>query len=878
MSRFTKLSLVLLACLLSVAPATAQTSATGTAQGDNPQIRQVVGKQPRSRATSRQSSQSSSIGVLSRLFGGGSSDDSSNTRSQPQPIRTASRPSGSSQPLPSPFMPTPSNSYNTSNTNADVRSQPAPIPYVAPGQPQPLLDPEDRQALLERQQAAKAAIPQADDYDSNGYDAVESLSVETYSAGSSSQGKSISVDDSFSQSSSSRRADRRTTFSSSTSTESDASDVGTSSTRTSTTVSRTPSVSRKPLPGSQSSSEESEESFVATEETSTTSTAGEVIEITTSKPAVPLEVSQTSPSDVTTSRTETHMQSQTRSQASGQTQQFEHDAQLALQPQDEFTARGTPAVSSNTRSSTSRAVIGGAAANRTYQVPSRSNNPTVADKPVAQEKPAAAPATKPTKAPEVEVEPRDHNGQMMMSEIPMIRVLTHGPEEIQINQVAEYSIIVENKGSIDAPGVMIRASLPGWTTVRSHQASAGDIEPEPHQGERRLIWQLNSLPAGKSETLALRIAAQRAETFDVGVEWTVLPQQTTAQVRVQEPRVKLVIEGPDEVVFGESRVYKVRVMNPGNGIANDVSFTLSPNSATPQNQRIGTIPPGKEAQFEIELTAQDRGGLEIHGLASGADELRDEAIKKIRVLNADLVATLTGPAVKYHNTLANYHLKINNAGTASCDGVVAVLRLPQGVVYKSGIEGAEFVGEFLRWKVDTLAPGATSEYDLQCELAGVGSHVLAFECRGSAAGRATVSLTTEVEAIADLVLTINDPVAPAPVGEEVDYEIVIRNRGTRVAEGVKVIAQFSNGIEPIKLTGHPGELVPGQVLFDAIPRIDAGQEVKLSVRAKANNAAHHRFRAEVTAGETILVAEEATKYIEISQDRISRQSTSNASR
>ncbi|WP_417735811.1 hypothetical protein [Rosistilla oblonga] len=855
MSRFAKLSIVLFACLLGVASANGQTNQPTTdasAQQYPNNIRQVVGKQPSSRSSSGQSSsQSSGIGVLSRLFGGGSNNEASSNRNQPsQPLRTASRPTNnSSQPFPSPFIPTPSSSYDA----APSAAQPKAIPYVAPGQPQPLLDPEDRRAMLERQQAAEAAIPQADNYDD-----ANSMTVETYSAGSSSQGQSMSIDDSFSTSSSSRRADRRTSFSASESVEVE------TFTRDDTPVVRTPSVPRKPLPSSRSDVEEVVEQ--------------EEIELAMPQSATPLEVINTSPSEIAPAET-TRI---ARAPSHDADAQFEHDAQLSLEPQNSFTARDSAPRSSNRRSSTSRAVIGGVPASPTYQVPARTeteptdNAPTVAKKATKSVEAPAPETAEPAETAEVTVEARDHNGQMMMSEIPMIRVLTHGPEEIQINQVAEYTIVVENKGTIDAPGVMIRASLPQWAAVRSHQTTAGDVEPEPHQGERRMIWQINSLPAGKSETLTLRIAAEKAETFDVGVEWTVLPQQRTAQVRVQQPLVQLVVEGPDEVVFGESRVYTVRVMNPGSGVAHDVSFTLSPNSATPQNQRIGSIPPGKEAQFEIELTAQDRGGLEIHGLATGANDLRNEAIKKIRVLTADLVATLTGPPVKYHNTLANYHLTINNAGTATSNDVVAVLRLPEGVVYKSGIPGAEFVDEFLRWKVDELAPGASVDFDLQCELAGVGSHVLAFECRGSAAGRATVSLTTEVEAIADLVLTINDPVAPAPVGEEVNYEIVIRNRGTRAAEGVKVIAQFSNGIEPIKVAGHAGELVPGQVLFDAIPRIDAGEQVKLSVRAKAMNAAHHRFRAEVTAGETILVAEEATRYIEISKDRISRQSNSSA--
>ena len=43
---------------------------------------------------------------------------------------------------------------------------------------------------------------------------------------------------------------------------------------------------------------------------------------------------------------------------------------------------------------------------------------------------------------------------------------------------------------------------------------------------------------------------------------------------------------------------------------------------------------GKEAQFDVELTAQDLGDLKIHGLASGDLELKSEASKTIRVAAA----------------------------------------------------------------------------------------------------------------------------------------------------------------------------------------------------------------------------------------------------
>jgi hypothetical protein len=200
------------------------------------------------------------------------------------------------------------------------------------------------------------------------------------------------------------------------------------------------------------------------------------------------------------------------------------------------------------------------------------------------------------------------------------------------------------------------------------------------------------------------------------------------------------------------------------------------------------------------------------------------------------------------------------------------------VEYLGGIDEAILQGNALKWELNALAPGATRNFQLRCNMATTGEHLFAFDCAGTAAGNASVSIATRVESISDLVLTINDPTAPAPIGSEVTYEIVIRNRGSKEASEVRAVAQFSHGIEPQRIEGQSGEVVTGQVLFDAIPRIGAGQEVRLRVIAQATQAGHHRFRTEVRSGDTVLVAEEATHYMSPQSDRVSRRSSDASTR
>jgi len=206
------------------------------------------------------------------------------------------------------------------------------------------------------------------------------------------------------------------------------------------------------------------------------------------------------------------------------------------------------------------------------------------------------------------------------------------------------------------------------------------------------------------------------------------------------------------------------------------------------------------------------------------------------------------------------------------------LRVPTGVTYLGGLDDAKSESSILSWTIPILRPGASANYQFRCEMIATGDQKFVFDCKGTAAGQTGVALATRVESIADLVLTINDPPAPAPIGTDVTYEIVVRNRGSKEATDVRAIAQFSHGIEPNRIEGQTGELLTGQVLFDPITTIAAGQEVRLRVVAKADRAGHHRFRTEIRSGDTVLVAEEATHYMSPQSDRVSRRSSDSESR
>jgi uncharacterized repeat protein (TIGR01451 family) len=457
---------------------------------------------------------------------------------------------------------------------------------------------------------------------------------------------------------------------------------------------------------------------------------------------------------------------------------------------------------------------------------------------------------------------------------PSLRVTARGPADVSVQRPFVYEVLLDNLGPGPASGVLVRAELPAGIQLQTKQATRGNIELSRDGQNTQLIWEIADVPPGANERLQLQMTSAIAQDFDLAMEWALMPLSQSTHVQVQEPRLALEIEGPDQVVYGQTQMYRVRVSNSGNGLAEDVVFTLSPQSATPQSQQLGSIEPGLNRSFEIELTAQNREALEIHGLATGGLNLKTEARKQIAVIASALEATLDGPGQGYQGSDASYRVVLKNNGLAASERVQCTLILPAGIEYAGQDSELRVVGRELRWEIPVLSAGQELTYSIPCQLLETGTQSMAFSCKGSADGHAEVSLATNVEAMADLQLLVIDPPAPATINEEVNYQIQLTNRGNVAATDVNVVAQFSKGIEPQRCAGHVGEIVPGQVLFQPLTRIEPGQTLTLSVVARASEVGNHRFRVEVTAGDSILVAEEATRFVESSAARISRSSSS----
>lgn len=449
-------------------------------------------------------------------------------------------------------------------------------------------------------------------------------------------------------------------------------------------------------------------------------------------------------------------------------------------------------------------------------------------------------------------------------EIPSVLVRLAGPSDIPVGRKGDYELIVKNTGSIPLNGAIVRMDVPKGVTSEIDAALKAQTESETlEDGSLAIIWQVAELAAGQTQKLPIKLTASEARNFAIAMEWTVMPQNGELLVNVQKPDLQIGLEGPAEVSFGVPQMYRLKISNPGTAPAENVVLNLSAEPYGSNSSPLGTIAPGTNRIVEVELTFQQKGKLKIKAEAVG-ENLKSASEIDVIVRQAMLEAAVQGTESEYVGAIVNYTLDLSNKGDTPSENVIAQVELPDGVKLAQLPNGARLSGKILLWEVNSLDAGQNLTLSWQAELLSAGEKLFQATCRGSAGGSAVAQTKTLVEAVADLKLTLSDPPSPSPVGEEVVYELEITNRGKQAANKVKVLAQFSEGIEPAGAVGAEHKLVPGQVLFEPIPSIAAGETVKLQVRALASEAGVHRFRIEVQTDDDEIhhVLEESTRYMQ----------------
>ena len=456
--------------------------------------------------------------------------------------------------------------------------------------------------------------------------------------------------------------------------------------------------------------------------------------------------------------------------------------------------------------------------------------------------------------------------ERLRMETPHLEVLLLGSADIPVEKPEEYRVVVVNNDNIDLGGLVLRLDVPTGVETQSLKPSHGDVMQEKApDGAMLYTWAFENLAKGQRAEAPFRMLAKQPRNFAIAMDWTVMPISGSTDVDVLAPRLEMALEGPAEVRFGEPNTYRLHIRNPGTAPAENVAVELQAGPYGSSSSEIGAIAAGREEIVDVELTFNEQGAIAISANATAAGNLTSKTGIQVLVQRPKLVASVVAPPMVYHGNAVDYRVTVLNDGTAPAENVVATVKLPSGATVINAPDNCQVSSGIIEMSAGELASGTHRDFVFQLQLPAEGENVVAVDCLAEGEITAKASAATLVEAIADLKLTVNDPSAPAPIGSEVTYEVVLKNRGSKAATNVRVVAQFSEGIEPVRGEGQEYEVVPGQLFFSTIPTIEAGESRTLRVVALAETDGTHRFRAEVRTvdSEQRLVHEESTQYLDM---------------
>ncbi|MBX9788422.1 MAG: DUF11 domain-containing protein [Pirellulales bacterium] len=480
----------------------------------------------------------------------------------------------------------------------------------------------------------------------------------------------------------------------------------------------------------------------------------------------------------------------------------------------------------------------------------------------------SATESSPATTPEVDSTVTGEPDVLVTRQSPVISVDTVGPRKIKVGMPAAYRIVVKNAGSLAAEGLLVTVRVPEGADLVGTQAGIGSVRPAKSADQGAGVeWVIDSLGARSETSLTLRLVPLRSRPIELGVEWSLSPVAVNTLVEVQEPKLLMSLVGPEEVYYGKRESYKLTLTNPGTGDAEHVVVSLLPTTPGEDQaviHEVGTLRAGGSKVVELELTARQHGTLRLRAEATADGSLSTAVDEEVLVRRAELRVEVDGPQLLYAGTAGTYTIHVSNPGNAAAQNVKLTSMLPADAKYVSGSDGATLSDEGNRvaWSTASLRPGAEWIVSFRCELTAAGAATTQLVATADEEVESGTTFATEVEALADLSLEIKDPAGPVPVGQEATYEIHIHNRGTKSAAGIGVVAFFSRGIEPMQIEGGKHHVGPGRITFAPLRSIGAGQEIVLTIKAQANEAGNHLFRAEVECEEleTKLSAEETTRF------------------
>ncbi len=282
---------------------------------------------------------------------------------------------------------------------------------------------------------------------------------------------------------------------------------------------------------------------------------------------------------------------------------------------------------------------------------------------------------------------------------PRLALKASSAREVLVGETASFSLTVTNPGDGSADRVKIRASMsPGLGHANGPQVEfdIGNLAA----GETRNVQLLCQTRTGGTETVEAVAEAEGG-----------LTARDTAQVLVIMPRLDLVLHGPGLKFLERKGQYTLKVTNPGNVPATNVTVTdvvppgfkvLAASDGGRHDEAtrniswfLGEIGPGQTREVKFEALAVAVGAHKHRAVASGARGLHAETefVTRVEGLSALMLEVIdTEDPIEVGSDTA-YEVRVINSGSQTETDIKLVATIPDKMELKSAQGPVRFRAE-----------------------------------------------------------------------------------------------------------------------------------------------------------------------------------------
>lgn len=444
----------------------------------------------------------------------------------------------------------------------------------------------------------------------------------------------------------------------------------------------------------------------------------------------------------------------------------------------------------------------------------------------------AAPGTV-TNTATVESDVEDPDGDNNSASVPVdvtqqadISVLkTPAAEGVLLGDTMTYTLLVANEGPSDATDVVLTESIPAGTVVATL--------PPGCEGEGPVTCTIGAIAAG--DTVSLDLVLEVPDTLppgplvntasvtspisdpDLADNSSDATVEAVAQADVHLDKV-LVTENP---VAGQPVTFELRLINRGPTVAPNASFSDPiPTGATFVSFTATQGTCQLDEVEDVPAASCNLGRMEVGGTATatlvlmtdpnattitntgysgsgGLDEIpedNEDTATAFLSSAADLSITKSGPAAVSSAAPVEYVLEYANAGPSTATDVVITDTLPAGLTPRP-LDGCTIEGTTVSCTVPSVAPDATGSITITADVdpalplgteltdtATIASTAAGFQDPDPANNSS--SLTSTVDAMNDVGVTVTANQDEVPGGAEVSYTVVVTNNGPQLASAV----------------------------------------------------------------------------------------------